>query len=108
MPFVKHPGELFKHLKTQKIPAPEVQVGDIVLDQQGNQVAHVTEIKRLDPPEGAPPDVVKKFSFIEFACEVATYDGYERSITFRIGAEVEIIDRSCLRHLPSDAGHQES
>jgi hypothetical protein len=103
MPFVKTPGEMFRMLKTQKVLATEVRTGDIVLDQQG-QVAHVDEIQRISPPDGAPPEIVEKFSFIEFAREVATYDGYERVVTFRIGAEVEIIDRSCLRHLSGNSG----
>jgi hypothetical protein len=111
MPFVETPGEMVKLLKTQRVLASEVQVGDIVLDQQGNQVAHVSEIKRVGPPEGSPPEVVEMFSFVEFANKdgvrlVATYDGYERSIAFRVGAEVTIVDRSCLRHLPGDPGDE--
>jgi hypothetical protein len=101
MPFLHSPSDLFKFLKTRMVPATEVLVGDIVL--QGNQVAYVDEIKRMTPPKEASPEVVEMFTFVEFANEVATYDGYERSITSRIGAEVEIIDRSCLRHLSGDA-----
>ena len=97
MGYLETPSELFWLLKTQTVPVTGVQVGDIVLD--GHSVVQVTEIKRQEPPDGAPPDIVERFTFIELARKELTGpdEGYIRAVTRRVTDEVEIVDRSCLR-----------
>jgi len=103
MPFIEQPWQLFKLLKTQEIPAEDVRVGDVVLDANprdldAGSVAHVTEI---DATVGG---------FLTLVTKVLTGidDGYLRSILRKdSGDTIQIIDRSCLRHLPSDAGHDQ-
>lgn len=81
MGFIHRPTELAELLETSEVFASDIVPGDIIFHQ-----GYVVEVENIET-YGYGGDV-----FLEFAKEVASYDGYERSVFARPNDKVKKID----------------
>lgn len=101
MPFLDYPRELFKLLKTQEIPVTDVQVGDVLFDNlNGHTVAHVVSEDEIESMSHGP-----RLGWLNFCRTAVGRD--ERCVTRRDTDTIQIIDRSCLRHLTGDTDSEQ-